>query len=65
MSEIHAMVSLLEQVHSDQIEMARPFGCSAHTVWRQRRFAQSGLATLGWLRLAVRRNPAPESSSHK
>jgi len=48
MSEVHAMVSLVEQGWADQKQVARAFGCSARTVRRhQRRFEDEGLAALG------------------
>ena len=47
MSEAHAMVSLVEQGHADQNDVARAFGFSARTVRRgQERFSQGGLAAL-------------------
>lgn len=47
MSEAHAMVSLIEQGHADQNEVARAFGCSTRTVRRcQERFANGGLPAL-------------------
>ena len=47
MSEAHAMVSLVEQGHADQIDVARVFGCSTRTVRRcQDRFACGGLPAL-------------------
>jgi len=47
MSEAHAMVSLVEQGHADQNDVARAFGCSTRTVRRcQERFASSGLPAL-------------------
>jgi DNA-binding CsgD family transcriptional regulator len=48
MSEVHAMVSLVEQGWADQKQVARVFGCSVRTVRRhQRRFEDQGLAALG------------------
>jgi prepilin-type processing-associated H-X9-DG protein len=47
MSEAHAMVSLVEQGHADQNDVARAFGCSTRTVRRcQERFAAGGLPAL-------------------
>jgi len=47
MSEAYAMVSLVEQGHADQNDVARAFGCSARTVRRcQERFASGGLPAL-------------------
>jgi prepilin-type processing-associated H-X9-DG protein len=47
MSEAHAMVSLVEQGHGDQNDVARAFGCSTRTVRRcQERFADGGLPAL-------------------
>jgi hypothetical protein len=47
MSEAHAMVSLVEQGHADQNDVARAFGCSARTIRRcQGRFASGGLPAL-------------------
>ncbi|MGH6894101.1 MAG: putative transposase [Dongiaceae bacterium] len=47
MSEAHAMVSLVEQGHADQNDVARVFGCSTRTVRRcQQRFEDGGLPAL-------------------
>ena len=47
MSETHAMVSLVDQGHADQNDVARAFGCSTRTVRRsQDRFAEGGLCAL-------------------
>lgn len=47
MSEANAMVSLVEQGHADQNDVARAFGCSIRTVRRgQERFAEGGLPAL-------------------
>jgi hypothetical protein len=47
MSEAHAMVSLVDQDHADQNDVARAFGCSTRTVRRcQERFAVGGLPAL-------------------
>ena len=47
MSEAYAMVSLVEQGHAVQNEVARAFGCSPRTVRRyQSRFAAGGLPAL-------------------
>ena len=47
MSEAHAMVSLVEQGHADQDDVARAFGCSTRTVRRcQERFVAGGLPAL-------------------
>jgi transposase len=47
MSEAHAMVSLVEQGHADQNDVARAFGYSTRTVRRcQERFASGGLPAL-------------------
>ena len=47
MSEAHAMVSLVDQGHADQNDVARAFGCSTRTVRRcQERFAQGSLPAL-------------------
>ena len=44
----HAMVSLVEQGHADQLDVARAFGCASRTVRRhQRRFEDAGLSALG------------------
>jgi transposase len=48
MSEVHAMVSLIEQGWADQNDVAQAFGYSVRTVRRhQRRFEDGGLAALG------------------
>lgn len=47
MSEAHAMVSLVDQGHADQNDVAQAFGCSTRTVRRcQERFAVGGLPAL-------------------
>jgi len=47
MSEAHAIVSLVEQGHAGQGEVAMAFGCSTRTVRRyQQRFAAGGLPAL-------------------
>jgi transposase len=47
MSEAHAMVSLVEQGHAEQNEVARAFDCSTRTVRRyQERFVAGGLPAL-------------------
>ncbi|MCX5657425.1 MAG: helix-turn-helix domain-containing protein, partial [Candidatus Omnitrophica bacterium] len=47
MSEAYAMVSLVEQGHAEQNEVARAFDCSTRTVRRyQERFAAGGLPAL-------------------
>jgi len=50
MAKAHAMVSLVDQGWTSQIQVARAFSCSARTVRRHlRRFEQGGLAALGHL----------------
>jgi hypothetical protein len=47
MSEAHAMVSLVDQGHADQNDVARAFGYSTRTLRRcQKRFAEGGLPAL-------------------
>jgi prepilin-type processing-associated H-X9-DG protein len=47
MSEAHAMVSLVDQGHADQNDVARAFDCATRTVRRcQKRFAEGGLPAL-------------------
>ncbi len=47
MSEAYAMVSLVEQGHADQNDVARAFGCSTRTVRRcHQRFDDGGLPAL-------------------
>jgi prepilin-type processing-associated H-X9-DG protein len=47
-AQAYAMVTLVEQGHADQVEVARGFACSTRTVRRhQRRFENGGLAALG------------------
>ncbi|MBM3668264.1 MAG: helix-turn-helix domain-containing protein [Actinobacteria bacterium] len=48
MAEAYAVVSLVEQGHAEQVEVARAFGVSTRTVRRyQERFDAGGLAALG------------------
>lgn len=48
MAEAHAMVQLVTQGWADQNDVARAFGCAAHTLRRQeRRFEGGGLPALG------------------
>lgn len=48
LAEAYAMVSLVEQGHARQTEVARAFGCDVRTVRRHlRRFEQGGLVALG------------------
>jgi len=48
MAEAYAMVTLVQQGHADQREVARGFSCATRTVRRsQRRFEAGGLAALG------------------
>ena len=48
LAEAYAMVSLVEQGHALQTEVAQAFGCDVRTVRRHlRRFEQGGLAALG------------------
>ncbi|HLB16281.1 MAG TPA: hypothetical protein VJM14_15215 [Burkholderiales bacterium] len=47
-AQAYAMVSLVEQDHADQVDVARAFGCASRTVRRhQRRFEDDGLRALG------------------
>ncbi len=48
MAEAHARVSLVDQGHASQVEVARAFRCSTRTVRRdERRFEDGGLVALG------------------